>query len=116
MPGRKIYYTGIGANKSGVHTPDEFVKIMNEHFDIDCATRLTKHKIPSCKKHSQLVKSTLETMMKKSQKKPSKMTKTKLHQLSKNCDKQVQKKLKNSNNKCNLEDYLEYSGAEKKDF
>jgi len=25
-----IYYTGIGANNDNVHTPDEFIKIMEE--------------------------------------------------------------------------------------
>jgi hypothetical protein len=28
----KVYYTGIGANESGLHTIDEFLKIMDREF------------------------------------------------------------------------------------
>jgi hypothetical protein len=28
----KIFYTGIGANKTGEHTPDEFLNIMDREF------------------------------------------------------------------------------------
>jgi hypothetical protein len=35
-----IYYTGIGAKKSGKHTVKEFVKIMNENFGIECSESL----------------------------------------------------------------------------
>jgi hypothetical protein len=31
-----IYYTGIGAKKSGKHTVKEFMQIMNKHFEVDC--------------------------------------------------------------------------------
>jgi hypothetical protein len=28
----KVFYTGIGANTNGIHTPSEFLKIMNDNF------------------------------------------------------------------------------------
>lgn len=32
-----IYYTGIGSNKNGKHTIDEFLSIMNKHFNVECS-------------------------------------------------------------------------------
>lgn len=31
-----IYYTGYGAKPSGKHSVEEFLKIMNMHFGIEC--------------------------------------------------------------------------------
>ena len=124
-----IYYTGIGAKKSGKHTPNEFTKIMNKHFDVDCSTRLARHKIPSCKKFSKMVLSRLESIKVKPKlcfgvrvgmrslvnpsKKSSNKNSTKAKQLARDCDRQVRKSLKHSKH-CNLEEYIKYSGAEKK--
>ena len=57
-----IYYTGIGAKKSGKHTPNEFTKIMNKKFEVECSTLLARRKIPSCKKFSKMVLSRLESI------------------------------------------------------
>ena len=32
-----IYYTGIGSNKNGKHTTEEFLNIMNKYFNIQCS-------------------------------------------------------------------------------
>ena len=108
-----IYYTGIGAKKSGKHTPSEFVKIMNKNFGIDCSTLLARHKIPSCKKFSKIVLSRLKSIKVNSNKKPSNKNSTKAKQLARDCDRQMRKSLKHSK-QCNLEEYIKYSGAEKK--
>lgn len=108
-----IYYTGIGAKKSGKHTPSEFVKIMNKNFGVDCSTLLARRKIPSCKKFSKIVLSRLESIKVNTSKKSSNKNSTKARQLSGDCDRQVRKSLKHSKH-CDLEEYIKYSGAEKK--
>jgi hypothetical protein len=108
-----IYYTGIGAKKSGMHTPKEFTKIMNAQFGIDCSTHLAKQKIPSCKNYKKMLNKSLKLNSSNSNKKLLKKISTQARNLYVNCDRQVKKSLKRSKS-CNLDEYIEYSGAEKK--
>ncbi len=105
-----IYYTGIGANKSGRHTPQEFVKIMNKHFTVDCSTYKATNKISTCAQYkTRFNKELMKHVSSKSKvMKISKKTK----KLKNNCDRQVKKSVIHSK-PCNLEEYIEYSGAEK---
>jgi demethoxyubiquinone hydroxylase (CLK1/Coq7/Cat5 family) len=32
-----IYYTGIGSKENGMHTVEEFLDIMNKHFNVQCS-------------------------------------------------------------------------------
>jgi len=45
-----IYYTGIGAKKSGKHTRKQFLKIMDKRFKKDCSIYTKSMKCKSCKK------------------------------------------------------------------
>lgn len=108
-----IYYTGIGAKKSGKHTPEEFIKIMNKdkNINLNCSTTLATNKIANCKKYYKKVDQEYKKHLSK---------KTKVFKISKktiklknNCDRQLKKSLKNPK-PCTLEEFIEYSGAEKR--
>jgi hypothetical protein len=50
-----VYYTGIGAKKNGIHTKEEFLKIMNKNFvDDDKYYKLYKINIYNPNKLKQL--------------------------------------------------------------
>lgn len=96
-----IYYTGIGAKKSGKHTKAEFMKIM-EQYNNDCSIVITEKACKSCLKKNKLEMKALN--MNKYTKKIKKLIK---HN-SKKCKKCKSMKKK----KCNFNNYIEYSGAE----
>lgn len=87
-----IYYTGIGASKTGRHTKKQFLKIAKKHFK-DCTSK-------KCKK----IKNSKKKFIKILEKKP-------LHydDFSKLLDKLDKCRKKN---KCSFKEYIKYSGAE----
>jgi len=113
-----IYYTGIGANKNGKHTIDEFLNIMNKQFDVDCSKDAFKRE--TYKKYKPCLQSSV--MFRKARKyntrrnKPEfddNIYKKKGDKLDKKCrDYSENGKLKR---KCNLNEYLLFSGAENRE-
>ena len=80
-----IYYTGVGAKKNGKHNTKEFLKIMNKHFNIECSKFLPDLEYNSSKKTEKKYKKLLNKYKNTAKKR-----------------------------KCNLDEYIKFSGAEKK--
>lgn len=47
----KIYYTGIGSKKSGYHTEQEFMNIMNKLFREACISYYNSKKCKECREY-----------------------------------------------------------------
>jgi len=112
MNTNSICYTGVGSKKDGNHTEEEYLKVMNKNFKKKCSVYIKSLKCNSCKKslkmNSKEIKKQINAQLKNKTYKISKKTETKLvKQLSK-CDQCKKKKTK----KCNLKNYLLFSGAE----
>jgi len=102
-----IYYSGIGAKKSGKHTVKEFLKIMNKHFNVECSEFLHDLEYKPCVEYRALNRKMMEannfTITKKeSIKQQKRMNKCNKH-------KKTAKK-----RRCNLKEYIEFSGAQTK--
>jgi len=105
---KNIFYTGIGSLKSGKHTEKQFLKIMNKEFKKKCSIYKKSLKCKSCKKSIEMnSKEGMKQVKNKTYKMSSKTEKKLVKQMEK-CDKCKKKNTK----KCNLEDYIVYSGAE----
>ena len=110
-----IYYTGIGAKKSGKHTVKEFLKIMNDNFDVECSEFISEKKNNPCIEYRKLIRKELRYNMKHN--KPllefnrTKKIQQKYTKLQNKC-KKYKKTLKRR--KCNVDEYIKFSGAEKK--
>ena len=118
-----IYYTGIGAKKSGKHSIKEFLQIMKSNSKKQCKSYIASKKCKSCKKSKKTENKLFddfdyEFMKPKEINKKSKKYKKykKYKKLKKIHNKQTKKceKCKNKRGKpCSLDEYLEYSGAER---
>jgi hypothetical protein len=110
-----IYYTGVGAKKSGKHTVDEFLKIMNKNYNIECSEFLPELDYKPCYEYKEMNHKAIEYNMKHN--KPlfdynrSKKTEKKYKKLLNKCNK-YKKTAKKRN--CNLDEYINFSGAETK--
>ena len=108
-----IYYTGIGARKSGKHTKKQYLDVMNKHFKNECATYTKSLKCKSCKQLNGMIHGLLKKSIKASKSKTNKkiMTKKATQKFNKainNCN-----KCKNNNLKpCDFNKYISFSGAE----
>ena len=107
MP-KNIFYTGIGSSKSGKYTEKEFLKIMNKEFKQKCAMYKKSLKCKSCKKIIEINNKEAKKFLKNRTHKMSSKIEKKLVKLMDNCDRCEKKNTK----KCNLDDYIVYSGAE----
>ena len=87
-------YTGIGARKSGNHTRKEFMKIMDKEFKRECSGFI---KAPHCK-----------SCVKRALSDPKGVLNRKGCKLFEKCYNCKYKNIK----KCNLKEYLLFSGAE----
>ena len=107
-----ICYTGIGSVKTGNHTKKQFLELMNRNLKKNCSVYIKSLKCKSCKKsiemNSKEVKKQINAQLKnKTYKMSSKKEKELLNQISK-C-----KRCKNNKTKkCNLKNYILFSGAE----
>ena len=120
MSNNNIYYTGVGAKESGKHTVKEFLKIMKKNSKKQCKLHIASKKCKYCKK-SKNTENILydkfdyefmkpEQINKKSKKfKKYKKIKKIFKKQTKKCDR-CKKKRKTP---CSLNEYLEYSGAER---
>jgi hypothetical protein len=108
MNKNNICYTGVGSIKSGNHTKKQYMKVMNKHFKNDCSVHIKSLKCKSCKE----AKKQMQTMFNNAS---NKMTNNKMSNKKTKLQKQMSKceKCKNNNTKkCNLKNYLLFSGAE----
>jgi hypothetical protein len=97
-----IYYTGIGAKKSGKHTIKEFLDIMNKSVDTECSDYMSQLEYKPCATSKKMESTIFLTKNKKTQKRYKKLVNK--------C--QTYKKTKTR--KCNLNEYITFSGAQKK--
>ena len=107
-----ICYTGDGSVKTGNHTKRQYLKIMNKMYKKECPVHFKSLKCKSCKKNSEMIskisKKQMNAYLKNKTYKISNKTEQKLSKQLAKC-----KKCKNNNTKkCNLNNYLLFSGAE----
>jgi hypothetical protein len=113
-----IYYTGIGAKKNGKHSIKEFLNIMNKNSNVECSEYLTDLNYKPCSQYKEMNKKTMKYNIK--HKKPiffynNRTCKQheKYKKIANNCLKYKNKKT-TKNKTCNLDEYIKFSGAEKK--
>lgn len=109
-----IYYTGIGAKKSGKHTVEEFLDIMNKNSNIQCSEFLPELDYKPCREYNKMSKKATAHYDSKTNKiiyKVSKSKSKKYKSLSKQC---LKYKKTAKKRQCNLDEYIKFSGAEKK--
>jgi hypothetical protein len=109
-----IYYTGIGAKKNGKHTVKQFLDIMNKNFKIECSESLPEVDYKPCSDYKKMNNTSMEYSRKHNKPlfdyKRSKKNETKYKKLINKCN-QYKKTAKKR--KCNVDDYIKFSGAEK---
>ena len=107
-----ICYTGIGSLKSGNHTKKQYLDVMNKNFEKKCAVYIKSLKCKSCKKSIKMntkeVKKQIKAQLKNKTYKMSKKTEKKLLKQMNQCKRCKENKTK----KCDLDNYIEFSGAE----
>jgi len=111
-----IYYTGVGSKKNGKHSVEEFLDIMNKQFNIECSEFLQDSDYKPCKESKEIHGKTVAYNIKHH--KPIfnkngtlKTNKSKKYKkLLKQC---IKYKKNTKKRKCNLEEYINFSGAEK---
>ena len=108
---KTICYSGIGAKDDGVHTEEEFLKIMNEYdFGKDCGIDIRKKKCKPCKSYKKnMIKYVKKYMKEKRNKSEFNKIDELLKPKKKACDKCKVKNLK----PCSLKQLIKYSGAER---
>ena len=112
MDTENICYTGAGANKDGNHTKNQYLKIMDEKYKDKCSVYRKTQKCKACKKYSILLNKEIRKQIN-----AHKARKT--YKITKKND-EVAKTLLNSctrcknkdTRKCDLKQYIEFSGAE----
>jgi hypothetical protein len=107
-----IYYSGIGAKKSGKHRVKEFLDIMNKTFNIECSEFLPDLDYKPCYEYKEMNRNQMDYNIKHN--KPfdynrSKKNEKKYKQLLNKCNKYKKTAKKR---KCNLDEYIKFSGAE----
>jgi len=100
-----IYYTGFGAKQSGKHSVKEFLDIMNKNFNIECTEFLPELDYKPCREYAEM--NSIPIFDKNTTKLN---TSKKYKKLFKQCAKY---KKNTKKRKCNLEEYISFSGAEK---
>ena len=102
-----IYYTGVGANPNGIHTVQEFINIANAEFKMGCSKFLEDQHKPCI----QYRKMDGEDARKRRLNNRTKARQRKYKKLVKEC-KNIKAKTKKRD--CNIDEYIEFSGAEYK--
>ena len=105
---KNICYTGVGSKKNGNYSLKNFFSLMEKNFKKECSRFLQSKKCKPCKKVKNMSKKYLKKM------KSKKATSKSLDKYEKKLDKEILKceKCKNKNNvKCNIKNYIDYSGA-----
>lgn len=112
-----IYYTGVGSKKSGKHSVEEFLDIMNKNFSIQCSEFLPDLDFKPCKEYKEMdVKTTMYNIKhhKPILNKNGTIIKNKSKKYKKLLKQCINYKKKTKKRRCKLEEYISFSGAEKK--
>jgi hypothetical protein len=112
-----IYYTGVGSKKNGKHSVKEFLHIMNKQFNIECSESLPDLDFKPCRQYKEMDSKMMAYNMKhhkpllnKNGTKFKTNNSKKYKKLLKQC---IKYKKNTKKRKCNLEEYIHFSGAEK---
>jgi S-ribosylhomocysteine lyase LuxS involved in autoinducer biosynthesis len=109
-----IYYTGVGAKENGKHSVKEFLDIMNKNFNVECSEFLPEMNYKPCSEYKEMNRKAIAYNIKHNRPlldyNRSKKNEKKYQKLLNSC-KKYKKTAKNK--KCNLDEYVEFSGAEK---
>lgn len=108
-----ICYSGVGSvEKSGNHTKKKYLDVMNKKFNKRCSIYIKSLKCKSCKKaiimNTKENKKQIKALIQNKPYKMSKNTKIKILKQKKKCNQCI----KNNTKKCNLKNYMLFSGAE----
>ena len=106
MKDNSFCYDGIGALKSGTHTRKQLLNVMNKNFKQRCPEYIKSLRCKSCKQHTLIWK----RINKKSKKNPDYVLSPKLEKKTDSIYEQC-KRCKKTSKKCNLKQYLLFSGA-----
>jgi hypothetical protein len=112
MNKNNICYTGVGSiNKTGNHTKTQFIRMMNKTSNKECAVYIKSLKCKSCQKWGDIfrreIKRANAPKYKNKTYKRTNKTEKKLKKLESKCE-QCQN---NNTKKCNLNNYILFSGA-----
>lgn len=108
-----IYYSGVGAKKNGKHTVKEFLNIMKKKFNIECSEFLPELDYKPCFEYKEMNRKSMEYNEKHN--KPlfynnrSKKDEKKYKKLINKCN---DYKKTTRKRRCNLDEYIKFSGAE----
>ena len=109
---RYIYYDGIGAKKSGKHTKQEFLNIMNKsRLDETCPSWLGKKNYKPCSIYENMDSKMAQYAIKHNKPYGYNNRSCKSHNKYKRTMNKCIKYLKNNKHKCNVDDYVKYVGA-----
>lgn len=103
MNKNNICYTGEGASKTGNHTQKQYLEVMDKNSKKECSIYIKSLKCKSCKKWKKIINAKFKKKHTKKSKKEDNFLK-----LMDKCNRCKNNKTK----KCNLKNYIEYSGAE----
>lgn len=107
---RYIYYTGLGAKNSGKHTKQEFLTIMNKTWNMLCPLSMAKKNYKPCETYQNMEDKMTRYAMKHN--KPVMWFNNRTCKSHNKYKREMNKCAKYvENNKCNLTDYLKYTGA-----
>lgn len=105
---KTICYTGIGAKPTGNHSESEFMNIMNREYRKECAEYMQSPKCNACRRLTRRAVSqnrkTLKSILIGKKVKKTPMDSIEIIRC---------KKCKMLGKKCNLSEYMDFSGAEK---
>jgi hypothetical protein len=112
MNTNNICYTGFDSVKTGNHTKKQYLEVMNKNFKKRCSVHMKSLKCNSCKKN-------LELNSKEVKKQINAQLKNKTYKMSKKAENKILKQMSkcsrcknNKTKKCNLKNYILFSGAE----
>ncbi len=107
-----VCYTGFNSVKTGNYTKKNYLEAMNKNFKKECSVYMKSLKCKSCKK-------SIEMNNKEVKKQINAQLKNKTYKMTNNTEKKLLKQLSkckkcknNKTKKCNLNNYLLFSGAE----
>ena len=103
----RICYTGYGALPSGNHTQKQYMKVMNRHFSKECPTYNKSLTCDPCNQLKEIDKKLMKKLQKNDDYKLTMNERKKIMKVTKKCWQCKNKGTK----KCNLQDYLSFSGA-----
>jgi hypothetical protein len=112
MDKNNICYTGVGSLKKGNHTQKQYLEVMKKNYKQKCSVYIKSLQCKSCKKSIEMntkeVKKQINAQLKNKTYKMSNKTERKILNGRVKC-----KRCKNNKTKkCNLKNYILFSGAE----